>query len=295
MHHHHSHIVDEDSHGEDSYQNYRAMLVAFALNLAFAIIEMIGGFYTNSMAIISDSIHDLGDSVAIGFAIYMSKISNRGRDEKYSYGYRRFTILGAIINSIILLTGSALILFKSVPRLFNPESVISEGMIVLSVLGIVFNYFAYKLVHKKKNLNDRTISLHLLEDLAGWVAVLVGSVVIYFYGLYIIDPILSILIAIFITYTVIGNLKSALSITMQSKPQNINVEEIRSELEKIKQVKKAHHIHIWSLDGQYNIMTVHIKVPKSCKFDELEDLKSIVRERLSLHNVDHATIELEFI
>lgn len=294
-HHNHSDVTNIDAHGEELNQGQKAMIIAFILNLSFAVIEFGGGLYTNSMAIVSDAIHDLGDSMAIAFALYMAKISNKGKDEVYSYGYRRFTILGAIVNSIILITGSALILFTSIPRLLSPEAVISEGMLALSVLGVIFNYAAFKLVHRGQNLNDKTISLHLLEDLAGWVAVLIGSIFIYFYGWYIIDPILSILIALFIGYNVIGNLRSALSITMQSTPKDIDIDEISKDLEKLNHIEQAHHIHVWSLDGQFNIMTLHIRLKKAKQFDDLEGIKTKIRKKLSEHKVDHVTIEFEFI
>ncbi len=298
MHNHHHHFHDphdKDSHGENcSAASEKALLIAFSINFIFAIIEFGGGIYTNSISITSDAIHDFGDSLAILFALFVTKLANKGSDQEYSYGYRRFTILGAIVNSIILLTGSTIILITAIPRIFSPEPLLSGGMMILAVLGVIFNYIAFKFIHKGDNLNDRTISLHLIEDIAGWVAVLIGSIIIYFTDFYLIDPVLSILIAIYIAFNVVKNLKQALSITMQSTPKDINLEEIRTNLQTIANVNKAHHMHVWSLDGQYNVMTVHILTSKDLDFVELEKIKVTVREELSKHNVQHCTIELEF-
>ncbi|NLY20414.1 MAG: cation transporter [Tissierellia bacterium] len=267
--------------------------IAFILNLSFTIIEIIGGYYTNSIAIISDAVHDLGDSLSLGLAWYFQKISQKDKNKQYTYGYKRFSLLGAIINSIVLVVGSMYILTEALPRLFTPQETNSKGMFILAIIGIVINGAAVLKTSGGSSINERVVSLHLLEDVLGWVAVLVGSIIMHFTGLTIIDPILSILIACFVLINVVKNIKGVIPILLQGTPIDVDIEHIVERLGKLKDVSSIHDFHIWSLDEEYNILTIHIKVHESKNMLDLVELKREIRTILQEEGIQHATIEFE--
>ena len=293
MAHHHSH---EHSHGEHGHIHpvTKNLKVAFVLNFSFTIIEFIGGLWTNSMAILSDAIHDLGDSIAIGSALYFEKTSEKKRDFNFSYGYRRFSTLAALLNIVILTTGSVVIIYETIPRLLQPQAVHSQGMMALAVLGVVMNGIAVlRLKNNSDSLNNKTVMLHLLEDAIGWVAVLVGALVIELTGWIIIDPLLSIGIALFILYNALKNFQKVKGIFMQAVPNHINYKEIEERIEKIVDIKEVHDIHIWSLDGEFNIASLHLVLKRELANYNIEDVKKKVREVFAESGINHVTIELE--
>jgi len=293
--HNHNHQHSHNHEGVHIHPIVENMKIAFFLNLFFTIIEFIGGIMTNSMAIISDAIHDLGDTVAIGGSLYFEKYSQKGRDTKYSYGYKRFSPLAALINSIILLLGSAIILYEAIPRLFSPSSVHAEGMFYIAVFGVIVNGFAaYKLSKGSNNLNSKAIMLHLMEDVLGWVAVLIGSIIIFYTELYIIDPIMSILIAVYILINASKNLNQIFKIFLQATPHDTNLEEAIAELKQIPKVIGVHDPHSWTLDGNYNILTLHIEIKNELNQADLINIKSLASEIIENHNFQHYTLELEF-
>jgi cobalt-zinc-cadmium efflux system protein len=245
------------SHSHDASGNIKA---AFFLNLAFTLLEIIGGIWTNSLAILSDSIHDLGDSLSLGLAWYLDRFSKKGMDQKFSYGYRRFSLLGALINAIILIIGSLFILVKAIPRLIDPEPSNAQGMILFSIVGILANGLAFIRLKDAKTLNAKVIAWHLIEDVLGWVAVLVVSIALLFSDIQILDPILSILITLYVSYNVIANLKKTLAFFMQAVPESINISDIDRRLQIIEKVRSTHYTHIWSLDGEHNVLTTHVVV-----------------------------------
>ncbi|MCZ4410684.1 cation diffusion facilitator family transporter [Cryomorphaceae bacterium 1068] len=267
--------------------------VAFFLNLAFTIIEIIGGLYTNSLAILSDALHDLGDSLSLGLSWYFQKLSKKGRTKTFSYGYKRFSLLGAIINSIVLVAGSIFILTKAIPELFNPGGTNVEGMLYLSILGIVVNGAAVFKLRKGESLNEKVVSLHLLEDVLGWVAVLIGSVIMMYTDAPFIDPLLSVLISLFVLYNVYKNLKKSLLVILQGIPEEISIDDIRQKLKNISKVTDIHDCHAWSMDGQYNILTLHLRLDKDYKLSEQAKLKEQVRTQLKDESINHITIEFE--
>jgi len=275
------------------HHNTKNIKVAFFLNLAFTVIEIIGGIYTNSVAILSDAIHDLGDSLSLGLSWYFQKLSKKGRTNKYSYGYGRFSLLGAVINAVVLITGSVIIIYEAVPRLFNPEKPDAEGMIYLSILGIIFNGAAVIKLKEGKSINEKVVSLHLLEDVLGWIAVLIGALIMMYFDLPIIDPILSLVIAAFIVYNVFKNLSDSLLIILQGTPQEINIDEVIAELKDIDSIKSIHDFHLWSLDGEKYIFSTHIVVDMNYQMDNLSELKKVIRSKLKLKGIKHATLEFE--
>ena len=228
---------------------------AFFLNLFFSIVEVVGGILTNSVAILSDALHDLGDSVALGISWYFQNVSKRQSNKKYSYGYGRYSVVGALVSTFILAVGSILIISESIPRLIHPEEADALGMIWIAVLGVLVNGASVWRLRKGKSLNEKVVALHLLEDALGWIAVLIGAVVMYFYDVPILDPILSLMIASWILFNVYRNLRKIFHILLQATPKGIDIEEITAHIQGIPGVLGVHDCHVWSMDGEYNVMT----------------------------------------
>lgn len=286
--HHHSHGHNH-SHG-----NTKNLTFAFWINTAFAILELVGGLYINSVAILSDSLHDFGDSLSLGLAYYFHKKSTKKRDEHFSYGYKRFSLLGAFINSIVLIVGSILIIRESVGRIIHPEQADPKGMLVLAIIGVAVNTIAMLRLKKGKSINERVVSLHFIEDILGWVAVLAGSIIMLLVDLPVIDPILSLLIAFFILFNVYKNLRQVFQIILQGIPENVNINEIKRNILSIPQVLGIHDIHTWSMDGEFNIMSIHIVLADKTTTEEVEKIKQEVRHSTQHLNIQHITIEPEF-
>jgi cobalt-zinc-cadmium efflux system protein len=285
-HHHH--------HNHGAHQHSKNLTFAFWANTLFAIFELFGGLYTNSVAILSDALHDFGDSLSIGLAFYFQKKSLKKRDASFSYGYKRFSLLGAFINSVVLITGSVFIIVEAVERLANPEPVNATGMIILALVGVGVNAVALLKLKKGNSINERVIALHFLEDVLGWVAVLIGSVVMLFFDVPILDPILSLAIAIFILFNVFKNLRHFFGIILQGIPQNIDVTEIRNKVRSLPAIKDIHDVHAWSMDGDYNVMTIHLVLKQSTQPNEIITIKKEVRHLLEDLNIQHITIETEY-
>jgi cobalt-zinc-cadmium efflux system protein len=285
--------MDQDNHARAA-QNSRGIGLAFLLNLVFACIELVGGVLTNSVAILADAIHDLGDAAALGVAWYTEKVSGKGRDARHSYGYRRYSILGAIVNALVLVAGSIFVLREAILRLSAPEDVHAPGMIALAVLGIVVNTVAFRKLHGEHSHNVSVVRLHLLEDVLGWVIVLVGAVCIYFWELIFLDPLLSILIGLFILWQVLKRLRESVRIVMQAVPSQVDMNAVVKGLKKIREVKDLHDVHIWTMDGEYHVLTIHLVVPQEKTMRELTEIKRAVRRELKKMEVDHATIEFEY-
>lgn len=276
------------------HHNYKNIGIAFFLNLFFAIIEIVGGLITNSYAILSDALHDLGDSVSLGVSWFLEKLSNKKPDHKFSFGYARFSLLGAIINSLILISGSTFILVNAIPRLFNPEEINPQGMLVFALLGITINGLAVLLVKKGKSLNTKAVVWHLLEDVLGWVAVLVASVVMIFVEVPLLDTILSIVITIFVLYHVVKNLISVFKVLLQAVPSNISILELEANIVNNTIVKSIHHTHVWTLDGEKNLLTTHLVIDNKISSEDQKEIKKQVKQIIHDFGIIHSTIEIEF-
>jgi cobalt-zinc-cadmium efflux system protein len=286
----HSH---DHHHGSGSTTSRRIAWVFF-LNVIFTIIEFIGGWLTNSTAIMADAVHDLGDSFSIGTAWGLNKLSDKKANNTFSYGYKRFSLLGALINGLILSVGSIWILFEAIPRLVRPEMPHVEGMLLLSIFGIGVNGFAAYKLSEGESLNERVLNWHLLEDVLGWVAVLIVSIVLMFKTWPILDPILSIGFTLFILFNVSRNLKETILLFLQAAPDEQQVKEVHSVLLSKPEVNKLHHFHIWSLDGEHNVMTVHLVLNDEVTVSKMKNLKHQLQKQLATFKFVHTTIELEF-
>lgn len=265
------------------------ILVAFLLNLFFSVFELIGGIFTNSIAIISDAVHDFGDSISIGVSYFLEKKSKKKPDNKYTFGYTRYSVLGAIITNTILIIGSILVIYNAIERIINPQGINHNGMIIFAIVGTVVNFIAAYMTKEGDSLNQKAVNLHMLEDVLGWLVVLVGAIVIKFTNFTLIDPILSILVAIYILTHAIKSYKKIFNLFLEKTPEDIEIDELKEHILKIKGVEGIHHIHIWSMDGINNYATMHI-VTDTKKIDEL---KNSIKEELKEHGITHTTIETE--
>jgi len=281
-HHHHDH---------NSTDNIR---LVFFLNLSFAIIEIFGGLWTNSMAILADALHDFGDSFALGLSWYFAYFSQKRRDQHFSYGYRRFSLLSAFLTGLILLLGSIIIVIETLPRLSNPEDIHVAGMIAFSVLGVLVNGIAVFKLRQGKTQNERVVRLHLLEDVLGWIAILVVSLVLLFIYVPILDPILSLFIAAYVLWQAIKNLRETVYIFLQAIPVEIDIKQLEQDLLTDLPLDSIHDIHLWSLDGAYHVLSLHVVVNNELASEQQIELKQHIRKRLLQSHIAHVTIEIEY-
>lgn len=290
MGHHHGH-----SHGHDHHHHHAAgnIAVAFFLNIGFTIFEIIGGFYVNSVAILSDAVHDLGDSLSLGIAWYLQKKSGEQANEKYTFGYKRFSLLGALINSIVLILGSFYVIYESVQRLFHPEAPDAKGMLLFAIVGVAVNGFAAFRLSKGRSLNEKVLSWHLIEDVLGWSAILIASIVMMFWDIPVLDPLLSLAIAAFILINVFRRLMQTMYVFLQGAPEAIDLKGLKEKILAIPRVRSIHHTHLWTLDEENQIFTIHIVVGRLDDLTELIRIKNKVKEYLKLREISHATIDIE--
>jgi len=264
------------------------ILIAFILNFSFSIFEFFGGIFTGSVAIISDAIHDIGDATSIGISYFLEKKSKKEPDEKYTYGYARYSVIGSIITTLILLFGSVVVIFNAITRMIEPIEINYNGMIIFAIIGACVNFGAAFFTRKGDSLNQRAVNLHMLEDVSGWIIVLFGAIVMQFTNFTLVDPIMSIGVAIFILVNAIKNLKKIIDLFLEKVPHDIDVSKIKEHISEIDGVIDVHHIHIWSMDSQSNYATMHI-VANS----DFHQIKEKVREELQEHGIAHVTLELE--
>lgn len=281
------------AHDHQHTASGKNLKLAFFLNVGFTIFEIIGGFYVNSIAIISDAVHDLGDSISLGTSWYLQRKSGKPGNYRFSFGYQRFSLLGALINGIILIAGSGYVIYEAVSRLIEPEHSDAGGMVIFALVGVAVNGFAAYKLSGGKSMNEKVVSLHLLEDVLGWVAVLIVAIILLFKDLHYLDPALSLLISGYILYNVIKRLKATLFIFLQGVPEEIDLKEIEARLLKIRNISSLHHTHVWSLEGDHHVFTSHIKLKNIHRFQQLLDVKKEAKEVLQHYNFNHYTIETE--
>ncbi len=264
------------------------ILIAFVLNLLFSVFEFIGGIYTGSVAVISDALHDIGDASGIGISYLLEKKSKRPPDEKYTYGYVRYSVMGGAVTCLILLFGSAAVIYNAVKRIMNPAEINYNGTIIFALFGVTINLAAAYFTKGKDSVNQKAVHLHMFEDVLGWAVVLAGAIIMRFTDISIIDPLMSIGVAIFITVNSVKNLKEIVDIFLEKTPHGISVSEIKEELMKIDGVHDVHHIHIRTADGNHHYATMHVATDS-----DTHEIKEKLRYRLNELGIAHATIETE--
>lgn len=277
-------------HHHDSGKNLKT---AFFLNLAFTILELIGGLYVNSVSILSDAVHDLGDSLSLGTSWYLDRLSKKKATESYSFGYRRFSLLGAFINAVVLILGSAFVIREAILRLQTPEESDAKGMLYFAILGVAVNGYAAWKLSKGKTMNEKVISWHLIEDVLGWVAVLIVSVVLIFYPNPYLDPALSLLISVYILWNVLKRLQETVFLFLQGQPADVDKSEIEKQILEVQHVESTHHTHIWSLDGEHHVFTTHVKLKPLNSLEDLLAVKNDLKRIMKNYPFEHYTIETE--
>ena len=275
-------------HGEGAGKN---ILSAFFINLAFTVISLVGGWLTNSMAIISDSIHDLGCTLSIALAWVFERIAGHCPTRKFTFGYRRFTLLGAFVNAFILLSGSSVVLYESFSRLSSPEKIDAEGMLWFALLAIAFKGLAAWRTWKGSSVNQRMVSLHLLGDCLGWVAVMLASVVMIFVEIPQLDPILSICISLYILYNVVRNLIIAFRIVLEGVPSSVDYDTLSAEVAALEGIHDIRALRVWSMDNVHHAAEVELST--TCdSLTEVEHLKDTLRALFATYGIVQSTIEV---
>jgi cobalt-zinc-cadmium efflux system protein len=270
----------------------RVRFAAF-VNLSFTIVEIVGGLYTNSLAILSDALHDFGDSIALLVSWLFERGAKRAPDARYTFGYQRLSLFSALFSAAVLVGGSIVIIFQAVPRFFSPESVNAFGMVGFAIIGITFNGAGFFLLKRGESLNEKVLSWHLLEDVLGWIGILVGGIIIYFWKFYLIDPIITVALTVFILVNVVKNLREAISILLQGVPKHINLDAVKQDIKAINGVLELHDIHIWSLEGETDVFSAHVVVDDETLEKRPQQTKQIIKDKLKKHHIEHSTIELE--
>ena len=267
-----------------------AVWVAFFLNLTYAIVEFIAGGVFGSSAVLADSVHDLGDAIAIGISAFLETISNREEDNQYTLGYKRFSLLGALVTAIILMTGSVLVILENVTKILNPQPVNDEGILWLGMIAITINVLASLVVSKGKTKNESILSLHFLEDTLGWVAVILMAIVLRFTDWYILDPLLSLVISFFILSKALPRFWSTLKIFLDAVPEGVETGDLEKDLEALNNVKSVNQISIWSMDGLENNAIIHLCLED---WEQMTETKNQVRQLLEERGVQNITIEVD--
>ena len=283
----HAHVHSHHSTGNIGF--------VFFINLFFTVLEIVGGLWTNSAAILADALHDLGDTVSLGFSFLLEKISGKKRDQNFTYGYRRFSLLSACINGFILLGGSFLVLMMALPRLLAPQAVYAPGMVGLAGVGILFNGLAVWRLRKGHTMNEKVLTWHLIEDVFGWLTILFTGLFLLFYDLPILDPLLSIFFSLITLWNVFRLFKQTAMLFLQSVPGSIEVEQVEGKICEVLGVHSVHDTHIWSMDGEYNVLTTHVVLQADVSNARILEVKRNVHSVLREFPIQHCTVEMENI
>lgn len=271
-----------------SHQPQHQILLAFLLNFGFSIYEFIGGAFTGSTAIMSDAVHDFGDAISIGLAYFFERKSTKRPNEYYTYGYIRYSLVGGLLTTLILLIGSTFVIYNAIVRLLNPAPINYGGMTILAIIGVIVNLIATYITRDKNSLNQRSVNLHMLEDVLGWAVVLAGAIIMSLTDITYLDPILSILVSLFILKHALVNLNEIFAVFLEKTPANISLAKIKKQLLEISTIKDIHHLHIWSLDGVHHCATLHVITPQPNA-----KLKHQISSILAKQQISHLTIEFE--
>jgi cobalt-zinc-cadmium efflux system protein len=293
MGHHHHHGHGHHHHGNCKNDSAKNLKLAFLLNFVFSLIELIGGMYTGSMAILADALHDFGDSASLGIALFLENLAARRSNQIFSYGYRRLSLLSALITGGILVIGSIAILSQAIPRLVDPVQPNTQGMFWLALLGMSVNGFAAWRTHRGKTLNERVVSWHLIEDVLGWTLVLIISVVMSFVYAPILDPILSIVFSFVVVWGVFKHLKESLRLFLQAAPRDVDLPDLKQRLITIPGIANIHDLHFWSLDGENHVLTMHVILKEDRSIIGTEAIKARIKEETRVIGNVHTTIEFE--
>lgn len=264
--------------------------LAFFLNLTYAIVEFIAGGVFGSSAVLADSVHDLGDAIAIGISASLESISNREEDSHYTLGYKRFSLLGAMITAVILMTGSVLVILENIAKIFHPQPVNDEGILWLGIIAVSINVLASLVVRKGKTKNESILSLHFLEDTLGWLAVILMAIILRFTDWYILDPLLSLAISFFILSKALPRFWSTLKIFLDAVPEGVDIQKIKTDLAELDHVASINQLNLWTMDGLEKNAIVHVCLKE---MEHMETCKESIRIFLKDCGFQNVTIEVD--
>ena len=264
--------------------------VAFFLNLSYAIVEFIAGGIFGSSAVLADSVHDLGDAIAIGISAFLETISNREEDRQYTLGYKRYSLLGALVTAVILITGSILVILENIAKIFHPQSVNDEGILWLGIIAIIINVLASLVIRKGQTKNESILSLHFLEDTLGWVAVILMAIVLRFTDWYILDPLLSLAISFFILSKALPRFWRTLKIFLDAVPEGVDIQKIKTDLAELNHVASINQLNLWTMDGLEKNAIIHLCLED---WEQMTETKNQVRQLLEERGVQNITIEVD--
>ena len=264
--------------------------IAFFLNLSYAIVEFIAGGIFGSSAVLADSVHDLGDAIAIGISALLETISNREEDRHYTLGYKRFSLLGALVTAVILITGSILVILENIAKIFHPQSVNDEGIFWLGIIAITINVLASLVIRKGQTKNESILSLHFLEDTLGWVAVILMAIVLRFTAWYILDPLLFLAISFFILSKALPRFWSTLKIFLDAVPEGVDIQKIKTDLAELDHVASINQLNLWTMDGLEKNAIVHVCLKE---MEHMETCKESIRIFLKDCGFQNITIEVD--
>ncbi|MFR4617389.1 MAG: cation diffusion facilitator family transporter [Streptococcus salivarius] len=267
-----------------------AVWLAFLLNLSFAIVEFIAGGIFGSSAVLADSVHDFGDAIAIGISAFLESISNRKEDSHYTLGYKRFSLLGAMVTAVILMTGSGMVILENMVKLFHPQPVNEEGLLWLGIIAISVNVLASLVIRKGQTKNESILSLHFLEDTLGWLAVILMAIVLRFTDWYILDPLLSLAISFFILSKAIPRFWSTLKIFLDAVPEGVDIKQVKNDLEQLDNVASINQLNLWTMDGLEKNAIVHVCLKR---MEDMEVSKTAIRHYLKDIGFHNITIEVD--
>lgn len=274
-----------------SNRTSKNIVIAFVLNAIFVVIEIIGGLLTNSIAILSDALHDFGDCISLAIAWGFQKKSNQIPDKSYSYGYKRFSLLSSVFLSGVLLLSSIFVIIEGVKRIIEPQIVDVNGMFWLALIGIGVNGIVALRLKRGDSISEKAVFIHIMEDVLGWIAVLIASIVMKFVNIPVLDPILSIMISIWVLTNVFINIKITFRILLQGTPKGVDLNKLKEDIEQLKEVESIHDLHVWTLDGESHVMTLHVVYDGN----NSPQLKQNIIDIAKKYKINHTTTELERI
>lgn len=292
----HKNISETDSNPEKQ-PNRKNLRISIVLNFGITIAEFIGGILSNSLSLLSDALHNLSDAIALLISYMAMLVGEKESTQKNTFGYKRVEILAALLNALVLIVISLYLFYEAYERLLEPEAIEGKTMFIVATIGLLANFFSVYLLHKdsKYNLNIKAAYFHLIGDTLSSIGVIVASVLIYFFELYWIDPLLTFLIGIFILRGTYGILKDTIKILMQASPEHIDISEIKTSLEQHPKVEDIHHIHVWMLSDQQVHFECHADVDQNYSIKESDeirrDLENTLRNKFKIH---HITIQMEY-
>lgn len=299
MKHEHSHPENHHNHSHHQANDLRGkkLLWVSVFNMSITIVQIIGGLISNSLSLLSDALHNLGDSSAIFIAFLAGKRSQKTPDEQHTFGYQRIEILAALFNAVVLISICIFLFYEAYQRFVNPQPIKGKVMFIVATFGLLANLISVLVLNKDKdhNLNVKAAYLHLMGDTLSSVAVILGGVAIWKFNIFWLDPLITILVGIYIIYHTGGIIKQTVDILMQSTPSNINIKEIKKQVEKIDEIENIHHVHVWKLDDTQTHLEAHLNLKKNIDMIEMMSIKNQIELMLKEHyQINHITLQIGY-